>query len=109
MVETSGTRLVTAEQAKIGDLMLRLHDGVDDTIGIISFLYHHKEFRRIAYWLIRHGFVGIKLVEYFEEGHELSVLNLLKEIKRYELGLNGDVFDYEFNDDREDSLTYRRD
>lgn len=91
-----------------GDLMMRLADGVDETRGIIEFLYSHKAFKRMAVWLIQHGYTGRALVDYFQYGHKLSMLRMIREIKKYELSMDGDIFDHEFNDVPTDRVGLKR-
>ena len=96
MDEENKRKLVKHEQAIDGDLMMLLSEGREDVQGIVSFLYSHKMFRPMAHWLIAHNYTGERLIEYFSEGHKLSLLSLIKEVTKYQLKMEGEVFDHHF-------------
>lgn len=96
MVDENQRKLIQKEFAIDGDLMMMLSEGKPETKGIVDFLYSHKMFRPMAQWLIAHKYTGDNLIAYFADGHKLSILSLVKEVTKYQLSMEGDVFDHHF-------------
>lgn len=96
MVEENQRKLIQREFAIDGDLMMALSQGKPETKGIVDFLYSHKMFRPMAHWLIAHKYTGDNLIAYFSDGHKLSILSLIKEVTKYQLQMEGDVFAHDF-------------
>ena len=75
---------------------MKLSEGNAQAKDIIDFLYSHKMFRQMAYWLIAHKYTGDNLIAYFAEGHNLSLLSLIKEVTKYQLKMEGEIYDHHF-------------